>query len=291
MIYLILSILCSTILGFIFKGFERYEIDTLQAIVVNYFVCVACATITLGEFPVEAGFWKEDWFPYAFFLGFIFISGFFTAATTVQKFGVTINAIMMKMSIVLSVSCALYLYDETINGLKILGILAALAAIILSNLPNKNNPIFKNKIPFWLWLLPFYTWVSSAIIEIVLQYVENRVEAPSSDVAFVAFLFGTAGVIGVCILTFLYLTGKKTFHFRNILGGIALGIPNFGSIYFLVKVLGVGWEGSVVFPVNNVAIIVLSSVLAYFFLQEKLSNWNTLGLGLAVISIILIAAA
>lgn len=291
MIYLILSILCSTILGFVFKGFERYGVNNLQAIVVNYFVCVICASLYLGEFAIKNNFWEEAWFPFAFFLGFIFISGFNSAALTVQKFGVTINAIMMKMSIVLSVSCALCFYNESINWLKVLGILSAFVAIVLSNLPNKNNPIFKTKIPLSWWLLPFYTWLSSAIIEIVLHYVETHIGGDSSDLSFVAFLFGTAGIIGSIILVVQYFLGKQTFESKNILGGIILGIPNFGSIYFLMKALGIGWEGSVVFPINNVAIIILSSIFAYLLLNEKLSKWNTLGLGMAVISIVFIAMA
>lgn len=289
MIHLILSVLSSTIIGFVFKGFERYEIDNLQAIVINYYVCVICASLYLGEFPIKSQFWQENWFPFAIFLGFIFILTFNVAALTVQKFGVTINAIMMKMSIVLSVSFALYYYSETINLIKILGILSALAAIVLSNLPNQNNPIFKNKIPWTWWLLPLILWLTSAIIEIVLQYVETNLFSESADLGFIAFLFATAATIGTFILLVQVILGKQKLQMKSIAGGILLGIPNFGSIYFLMKALGIGWEGSVVFPINNVAIIILSSILAYFFLSEKLSKWNTLGLCLAVVAIILIA--
>lgn len=289
--YLILSILGATTLSFVFKGFERYGINNLHAIVVNYFVCVCCASLALGDFPIKENFWEAAWFPYALGLGFVFISGFLVTAMTVQKFGVTIGAIMQKMSIVISVSMAFYLYQESVTLFKILGILLALLAIILTNIPHDGNPVFKEKMSLKLFFLPFYTWLSMGIIEVVLQYVELKVSTESGDLAFVAFLFATAGILGLIIIALGGLFKGFKFEWKNVLGGIALGIPNFASIYFLMKTLGIGWEGSVIFPINNVAIIILSIFLAVVFLKEKLSKLNMLGVLCAALSILLIALA
>jgi multidrug transporter EmrE-like cation transporter len=57
----------------------------------------------------------------------------------------------------------------------------------------------------------------------------------------------------------------------------------------LLKVIGVGWEGSVVFPINNVSIIVLSTLIAILFFKEKLQKINSLGLAFALVAIALIA--
>jgi hypothetical protein len=78
MSFLFIAIVCSVLLGFIFKLFLRFKVDTFQAIVFNYFTCLTCGWLHLGHFPVERATFDMPWFPYALFLGLIFISGFYT---------------------------------------------------------------------------------------------------------------------------------------------------------------------------------------------------------------------
>lgn len=291
MTFLILSVVCSTLIGFIFKGFEHYKVNTLQAIVFNYFVCVSCASVSLGYIPFNQEGLSQPWFPYALVLGFIFISAFNAAAFTIQKFGITIGAIMQKMSIIISVTFAIILYKEPLNALKFIGLLLAVVAIILTNIPNKNNPKSIEKKSPLSWFLLLYTLVAAGILEIILQYVELYVSAESGDLGFIAFVFGTAGSLGLIVLIVQAIIGSLKLEKKNLLAGIILGVPNFFSIYFLMKAIGLGWGGSVIFPINNVAIIVLSSGLAYLILKEKLSTINILGVVMASASIALIASA
>lgn len=286
MIYLLLSIISSTLIGLIFKGYEYYKIDNFQAIVFNYFICVICVTLTLGHSPATPDFWVEDWFPYALVLGAIFISAFNIIAITIQKFGVTIGAIMQKMSILISVTFAIFYYNESVTFFKIVGILLAIAAIILTNLPDRTKA--KLDLPTHLWFFPAIVLITAGVGEIILQYVETNLTSGTGNLQFVGFLFGTAGLLGLVVLIGQLILGKTTIKIKNIIAGIALGIPNFGSIYFLMKSLGMGWEGSVVFPINNVAIIVLSAFVAVLFLKESLTKLNWLGVGLAALSILLI---
>lgn len=288
MTFLILSILFSTLLVFIFKAFPKYEVDTFQAIVINYFVCVITGSFVLGEFPINAETPDQFWFPYALALGLIFITGFNFTAFTVQKFGITIGAVMQKMSIIFSVSWALLMYGESMTLMKGAGILAAVAAIVLTNIRSDNQKSESEMIPKWWYIFPALTLIFSGVMEILLFEVEQK-SATSGDLGFVATLFGIAGIFGFVFLVGGLLSGKLKWKMQNLWAGIVLGVPNFFSIYFLMKAIGFGWEGSVVFPVNNVAIIGLSAILAYFLISEKLSKMNWLGVALAGLSILLIA--
>ena len=49
MIYLVFSILSSTLIFIVFKFFRRFNINTLQAIVVNYIVACSCGLISYNE--------------------------------------------------------------------------------------------------------------------------------------------------------------------------------------------------------------------------------------------------
>ena len=53
---------------------EQKKVDTYQAIVINYFVCVLVGSLLMGELPIQSGFWQADWFPYSLVLGALFIS-------------------------------------------------------------------------------------------------------------------------------------------------------------------------------------------------------------------------
>ncbi|MEL7123599.1 MAG: hypothetical protein AAFO07_29425 [Bacteroidota bacterium] len=288
MLYLVLSIACSTAIVLLFSWFAKQQLDTFQTIVANYLVCVSCAAITKGGNSLPTEFWNEPWFGYALFLGVIFISSFNIVALTVKHFSVTVATIMQKMSILASVIFALWAYHESINFYKIVGLLFAFLSILLVNL-TKDGKLFDRNVKSWyLMLLPIATWVASSIIEIIFLKLEKET-GQSSDLGFISLLFGTAGCIGLIVLAVGVISKRIKLHAKSLLSGIYLGIPNFGSIYFLLKALGIGWEGSVVFPINNVAIIAFSSILAVIIFSEALTKLNWVGVGLAILAIVMMA--
>jgi len=300
MIYLILSILCSTAIVLIFRLFGRYNINNLPAITTNYVVCVLCAWATLGSFPFNTDSIYEVWFPYALVLGGVLIAGFTLIAATVRIFSVTVGAVMQKMSLVITVVYTILAYGESVSALKVTGILAACGAIVLINSPSKmeGSDVPSIDKPWYLFLIPIGAWVLNAVLEILLFRVE-RLTGENADLGFLATFFLTAGVLGTLLMVFYAifnrsgyspaLRQKTTIRGRDLLAGIILGVVNFGSLYFLLRVIGLGWEGSVVFPVNNVAIIALSAAFAVWFFRERLNPANWWGLALAVAAIGLIA--
>ena len=286
---LIFCILTNTVIGFIFKMFPKYGVNTLQAIVVNYFVCVAMAGLVLGESPIVSNVHQTEWFPYALFLGFIFITGFNVTALSFQKFGVTLTTIMQKMSLLLTVPVAIYMYDEDINAWKIFGLLAGLIAIYLTNKPKKVELKNAQNLSKWMIFLPIAVWLIAVCIETVLQYVETKILGGMGGINFVATLFGIAGSLGLVLVIAGLISGKLVFSYKNIIAGIVLGVPNFFSIYLIIVAISEGWEGSKFFPYNNISIIALSAIIAYLFFSEKLSKVNVAGVVMAISAIWMIS--
>lgn len=290
MLFLLLSVLCSTLLGFIFKLFPRFGVDTFQAIVFNYFTCVACATLHQGEFPIQKNDFGAAWMPYALGLGFVFISGFNCAALTVRYFGVTISQIMQKMTLMLSVPFAILWYSESAGAAKIAGVALALASIVLVNWPRQKaddaQPMARNAAFF---AIPFLTWILAAVIDIVFIRVQNEGMIRFGDVSFISTVFGTAGTLGLAIALFGWATGRLRFSWRNVAAGILLGIPNYGSMLFILLALGSGMEGSLFFPLNNVGIILATTIGAVLLFRERLSVINWAGIAVAVAAIVLIS--
>ena len=103
---------------------------------------------------------------------------------------------------------------------------------------------------------------------------------------FPIFLFAAAAFIG--LIMFFFQKGK--FQLKSLIGGIYLGIPNYFSLYFVLKALSAFENnGAVFFPIYNVGIIMLSSFTAMIIFKEKLSKINFLGLGLSVLALFLLS--
>ena len=293
MLFLILSVLSSTILVMVFKFFPKYGINTFQAIVANYFVCILCGTVVLGRFPFNAETLSAPWLPYATGLGLLFISGFYAVGMTVLFFGLTVASVLQKMSLVISVPFAIIAFSEPATPMKIAGVLLALGAVVLSNWPSKkpNSQTIDLDKPslsaFFVWFFPLYAFLVSGAIECGLQYVQNSlIDSSGNDSAeFSSGIFASAAIIGSIVVLFQSFRAKQKFELKNLLAGILLGVPNYFSIYFLLKAFDVLGDKSVVLPVNNIAIVAISALLGVLLFSEKLSKINWVGVALSAIAI------
>jgi drug/metabolite transporter (DMT)-like permease len=232
---------------------------------------------------------EGKWLPYALGLGIVFITGFTAAALTVKHFGVTISQIMQKMSILVTVPFAILVYHESASVWKIMGVMMALAAIILVNWPKKSDTLTTTHSAKNLIWLPIITWALAGVIEITFLWVQGEKYVSPDNIRFISTVFGTAGVLGISVAAFNWIRGTMVFSIKNVWGGIILGVPNFGSMYFLLRALGTGMEGSVVFPVINVGIILVTTIGAVALFKERLSPMNWIGFSLALLAIILMS--
>ena len=95
---------------------------------------------------------------------------------------------------------------------------------------------------------------------------------------------------GAFILSFIFNFYKRElYQAKNIFGGIVLGIPNYGSLYFLLKALDASnLESSKIFPINNICIVCATAFAGIFIFSEKFNRKKLIGLGMAILSIIFI---
>jgi drug/metabolite transporter (DMT)-like permease len=269
-----------------FKLFKRFEINTMQAIVINYFI--AC---TVGYF----GFLKETdisllpekaWFPGTIFLGVLFIIVFNLAAITTQRSGLSVVSVATKMSVAIPVLFGIIYFNESSGTIKIIGIIMALGAVYLTSIKSRKGIAIKKE----NLIFPILVFLGSGIIDTSIKYLETSYVSKSDVALFSSSIFFIAGTIGTAILVVQGFMGTLKITGKNILGGIALGIPNFFSIYFLVMALrSEGFESSTVFTINNVAIVLVSTVLGIALFKERLIPKNWIGIALAIISILLVA--
>ncbi|WP_324719480.1 EamA family transporter [Salinimicrobium sp. HB62] len=288
MIYLLLSVLSSSVIFVIFKLFERFGINTLQAIIFNYFFAFSAGMLVDQQKLDPVKIVSEGWFLGTIILGFMFIAVFYLAAITTQKSGLSVVSVATKMSVAIPVFFGIILYNESTGWIKITGIILALIAVYLTSIKKKEGiKIRKRNLIF-----PLLVFFGSGIIDTTLKFLETSYVAEADVALFSSTIFAIAGVIGVCILIIQKIKGNLSLNLKNVIGGVALGIPNFGSIYFLVMALRTeGLESSTIFPLNNVAIVMISTFLGILLFREKMLAKNWIGILLAIASIILIATS
>jgi len=285
MIYLILSILSSAAIFVLFKIFGQRRIDTFQAIVFNYFAAFTCGFI-IEPIPLQTlEHSVSSWLPWAVFLGVLFIVLFNLIAITTQRISVAVATISTKMSIVIPIVAAVFLYNDSMPFLKVLGIILALTGVVMASWTSE-----KMRYSSVVFLFPLILFVGSGIIDLTLKYVQHRYLGDESPGQFASILFGTAGIVGSIVLIARYFIKGKGLDFRSMLAGIILGLPNFGSIYFLMKALAIpGFESSEIFPINNMGIVLASAFAAVIFFGEKGTKINRIGVVVSVLAIALIA--
>ncbi len=242
-------------------------------------------TLILGHLPISMETIHMPWFPYALFLSFCFIIFFNVNAFTIQKVGMIVTSIFQKLSLVFPVMLGIVYFGEDASFYKYAGILLSIVAIVLINISDKQDSAVLEKIKkYWYW--PFIVLAGSGLIELILFYIQETEKVVDGGLAFVSTLFFLAGCWGVI---FMLVTRRLNVKKQDVIAGISIGLPNFFSIYLIILGLDVGWDGSVLFPLNNLGTIVATSIIGILIFKEKLIRANYIGLICALIAVGLIS--
>ena len=282
--FILFSVLLNAFIFVIFKLFDKYNVDTFQAIVINYFFAFSVAYYSSEvHFSITATP-QETWFLGAVFLGFLFISMFYVLGLTAQKLGMSVVAVSSKMSVVIPVLFGIFVYNESTNLYKIVGIVLALLAVYFTS--HKEKKIIFNKIIIYL---PLILFIGSGVLDTTLKYIQKRYISANENSIYLSVIFLIAGVLGALMLMYYLFAKKSKLSIKNLFAGLFLGIANYYAMFFLLKALQInGMDSSTVFTINNVAIVLLSTIFGLVFFKEKLSKMNVFGIALAIISIVMI---
>lgn len=285
MIYFILVIVLNTLLSVLFKIFPKYNIDTFQAIVFNYITCVITGTWYLGAMPYTTTQMHAAWLPYAVIMGIAFISVFNLIGYCTKTIGITATTISNKLSLIIPVIISIIAYNETSTTLRIIGILLAIPAVYFSS--KKTEKAEKQN----SWKLIALLFLLSGLLDSFVKFVETTFLSNTEDQAYYTiYVFSTAAIIGMGILIQSLIRKKTKFAFKNIVAGCILGIPNYFSIYFFIKLLNSHiMNSSAIIPIANIGVVVCAAIAALIIFKERMNKANTIGLLLGIAAILLIA--
>ena len=284
-IFLLLSIAFSTFINLIFRWFKDFNVNKFQAIIVNYVVCFIIG-FSLSTHQDILSYVHEQWFIYCILLGFIFIAIFFSMALTTEKLGISVTAVSGKMSVVIPILFAYFFAKEDIKLLFVIGLILSILSIYFITI-KKELHIDKRYL-----MLPVIVFLGGGMIDTSLKVLQQAYseDIPLSTISYSIFL--GAFIAGTSIYLVKEKANFSSWEWKSVKAGVALGVPNYFSIFFLLSAIeGFSVKSAFVFGVNNVGVVLVSTLLSVLIFKEKLEPKNQWGLLLAVVSIAIISYA
>jgi drug/metabolite transporter (DMT)-like permease len=295
LLYLFASIFFTSFIYIIFKSFPRFKVDPLPAITVSYVGRVILGFIiepnSLGRYFTNI---PVNLLLLAAATGVTFIVVFSLISRSTREIGVSSTTIISRMSMIIPAGFSVIMYNESLGLYKILGILIAFAAIYFTVYQKKIETVsepgttVKYKKSFWL---PLFLFLGSGLADLLLKISQKNYMADKADFLYIDMLFMSSAIAGTIALAFNRMPIRQILKKQNILWGMLLGIVNYISLLLFIKALTSGnLDGSQIFPINSVGIVLISTILAIIFLRERLKSNRIAGLVMAVVAILLISA-
>lgn len=284
MIYLLLSIFSSTVIFITFKFTEHFKANLVNLITINY---LAAAVLGFSLNPHKFTFsqiFTFDWLSYACVIGVSYMVMFFLIGYSIRKSGIAVTTIAGKLSMVIPILFSILFYHEKQSTFKTTGLVLAVISVLLSSY----RPINKAK-NVWLIVLPFLIFIGTGATDALVKYMQGNHISNQTSLLFSSFVFTAALLSGILVMIFQPKSTSKNLSFSDTLGGIVLGIANFGSLYFFIMALSNSrLESSIVFGLNSICIVLFSVLVGWAFFKEKFSNINFAGIIMAFIVILLL---
>ena len=276
MIYLILAIVCSCGMGVMIR-YAEHNCHNMKAVTVfNYLVCVV---MSFSFMPNKGTLFSADGAKFALYLGllngFLYFGTLLIYQLNIRKNGTPITVSFSHLGVLLPTVLSLLVFGEQPSSFQWVGIVLAVAAIIVINYEPKMKKASNLTFKIGLIMLFFIGGVTDMMSKIY-EHKGN----PDLGSSFLLFTFLIA--LGASLCWFLF-TNRKIGP-KDILFGIGLGLFNYLSTYFLLHSLFV-LPAFLVYPVYSVGVIIVINFVNYFLMKEPISKKQYIGMIIIAIAL------
>ena len=275
---------CSVIVSILLKLAKAQGFDALHMIVWNYASASVLCFLWFKPDLQHVSIINTPWW-LIIALGVLLPSVFLCLAKSLQYAGIVKTEIAQRLSVVLSLLAAFFIFQEQFNTLKIIGIVLGVFAVfslLFSHQHDKTGQPSTKQAMLYLALV----WFGYALIDVLLKYTTGLglQFAVALNLMFIcAFILS---------LAYIVMTTKTVGNRKNILAGMGLGLLNFANIALYVKAhMLLKDTPAIVFAGMNILVVVLGAFSGLIIFKEKLTPTTALGLTLGLASVICLGYA
>lgn len=278
MLYLFLTILCSSSIALILKFNATRKGHPLVMLTGNYFIAsILAAIIILIKENVK---YSTEALIFGLVLGVMFIISFFVFAKAVDLAGTALATVSSRLSVFIPVFLVVVFYGEIPETKTYLGFTVTILTIILFYFSLNNKHLEDSHKSKYLFLIAVLVFIGINDFAIKLFQISR----PSAEEnLFVYMIFTTAFVSGIVVVLLKNIRIER----KDLFTGFLLGVPNVFSTIFLLGALN-QLPAMIVYPVMNIGVILLTTISAYLIWKEKLNKFGIAAIVLGTAAILLL---
>lgn len=281
MVFIFSAALCSVLVSILLKIAKLKSYQPLHMISWNYLSASVLCWLWFQPDLTHISIHDTPWW-LIIALGITLPSIFLCLSQALNHAGILKTEIAQRLSVILSLTAAYFVFNESFNALKLLGIALGLAAIALILYSHRGGQQASSQGLVYLLLV----WMGYALVDVLLKYTTGL--GVQLSVA-LNLMFICAFIIS---LSFIRLRYKTWGSLNNIGAGLILGCLNFANIALYVKAhMLLKDSPAIVFAGMNILVVVLGVMAGVWLFKEQLKPSSVLGLSLALISVFCLAFA
>ncbi|MBQ4556707.1 MAG: EamA family transporter [Clostridia bacterium] len=258
MLFLILAIMSSSLVSIVMRIGSAKVKNNIGMLAANYMTCFLLALFyNLGQPLLPSGSDLAPTLSLGMINGVLYLASFVIFQFNVQKNGVVLSSVFMKLGLIVPLVISIAFFDEGLGLIQAIGLVLAIAAIIMINVsPEKSG----KKNGFFLILLLLLSGMAEAMSKV---FDEKGNSAFSTQ--FLLYTFVMALVLCLALL----LVKKQRIGAKELLFGTLIGVPNFFSAKFILSALA-DIPAVIAYPTSSVATILVVSIVGVFAFRERL---------------------
>ena len=298
MTYLLIAILCGSLFCIILKLCQKG--DTMQAVFVNYLTAVIVTflpQLIRNDFPVNP--FAESWLGFSVLLGFFFMAGFLVMSYSISLSGMALTTAASRASLIVPVICGwLLLAQPAPSWIPVILVVTAMLMFSLgekSASKGEKDLVDRKKHRGGMAFL-FVVFLFYGASDFSLKFVQQRISdtyASAGDAVIDQQLDALAGTIFLMamlltLLAILLRSIKQPFRlsWKSVGLGVALGLANLGCTRSVLNGL-LTLDTGTFYPLYNVGIILVTTLIGVLFFKEKLRPIQYVGLVISILAIVL----
>lgn len=276
MLSFILAVVTSAMVSIFMRISNGHVRNNITMLSCNYLMCTVLAALctqTTGLLPRGEGSGLA--LGLGLLNGVFYLGGFVMLQWNIRKNGVALPATFMKLGVLAPTIMAITLFGETPTVAQIIGIVMAVAAIVLIQSEKGQG---KAQSALGLVALLLTGGMADGMSKVYEFY-----GAPALKDHFLLYTFFSALVL----CTILALVKKQSISLPDVGFGLLVGIPNYLTSRFLLWSLDT-IPAVVAYPAYSVGTIVLVTLAGWGIFREKLSRRQLLSLGVILAALALL---